>query len=259
MTGGTAEAVGVVDPSGRYHAAVAELPLSTLAADRAAGAIVVTAGTDGWMDAALAASAAGAAAVLVADPAFVPGADLRGLEQRLGIPVIIERPLLRPDVARDAADGRAGASPRVLVADGGASEMRLRSVTRDAVGWLRVLAGDGLTVAASSSEGSLALLQTDAGIAAALSVTVTARPGPGWIRTQALGETITDVEVDGSAARVTTATGAGRLTSPIRFESSERLALRRAVSALTAPDRPDDLRELLADTELVERMLGLAP
>ncbi len=258
MTGGTADAVGVVDPTGRYLAAVAELPLSTLAADRAAGAIVVTAGTAGWMDAALAASAAGAAAVLVADPAFVPAADLRGLEQRLGIPVIIERPLLRPDVARDAADGRAGASPRVLVVDGGASEMRLRSVTRDAVGWLRVLAGDGLAVAAAS-EGALALLQTEAGIAAALSVTVTARPGPGWIRAQALGETITDVEVDGSAARVTTATGAGRLTSPIRFESSERLALRRAVSALTAPDRPDDLRELLADTELVERMLGLAP
>lgn len=250
---GAAAAVGVVDPTGRYHAAVAELPLSTRRAERASGAIIVTAGTAGWVDVALAASAAGAAAVVVADPDFVPSAELRRLEVGLDIPLILERPLLRADAARDAADGRADAAPRVLVADGAASAARLRSVSRDAVGWLRVLAGDGLAVVAA--DGAFALLETGGGLAATLSITVTARPGRGWIRAHALGETITDVEVDGRAARVATASRAGRLASPIRFESSERLALRRAISAMTASDRPDDLRELLADTELVERML----
>lgn len=257
MTGAAADVVGVVDSTGRYHAAVAELPLSTRRAERASGAIVVTASTAGWVDAALAASAAGAAAVVVADPDFVPAAEMRRLEQGLDIPVIVERPLLRADAARDAADGRGGAVPRVLVADGAASEARLRSVARDAVGWLRVLAGDRLAVV--TADGAFALLETEGGAAAALSITITSRPGRGWIRAHALGETITDVDVDGRASRIATASSAGRLTSPIRFESSERLALRRAVSAVTASDRPEDLRELLADTELVERMLNQAP
>lgn len=257
MTGDAADVVGVVDPTGRYHAAVAELPLSTRSAERVPGALVVIPGTAGWTDAALAASETGAAALVVAEPEFVPAAELRSLAQGLHIPLIIERPLLRADVAKDAIDRRAGESPRVLAVDGGAGAAGLLSVTRDAVGWLRVLAGGGLAVA--SSDGALALLQTEAGIAGTLTVTVTARPGPGWIRAHALGETITDVEIDGRAARVTTASAVGRLTSPTRFESSERLALRRAVAVLADRDRSDDLGELLADTDLVERMPGLAP
>ena len=67
----------MVDPAGRYRAAVAELPLSARLATEAAGAIVVVPGDAGWVDAALAAAAAGAAAVVVARPALAPAADLR--------------------------------------------------------------------------------------------------------------------------------------------------------------------------------------
>ena len=42
---------------------------------------------------------------------------------------------------------------------------------------------------------------------------------------------------------------------PTRFESSERLALRRAVAAAAAHDQPGDLADLIADTEPVEGIL----
>jgi len=47
----------------------------------------------------------------------------------------------------------------------------------------------------------------------------------------------------------------GRLIAPARFESSERLALRRTLDALSAQIVPNDLEELALDTEPVERML----
>ena len=71
---------------------------------------------------------------------------------------------------------------------------------------------------------------------------------------QALGEVITDVEVEGRAGRLATASAAGRLVAPARFESSERLALRRALAAVAAHTTPTDLDDLAADTDLVERM-----
>ena len=48
-----------------YRAAVASLPVSTVAADAAAGAVVVLSGETGWWDGVLAAQADGAAAVVV--------------------------------------------------------------------------------------------------------------------------------------------------------------------------------------------------
>jgi hypothetical protein len=118
-----------------------------------------------------------------------------------------------------------------------------------------VLAGQALSLIAADR--GLALLETDAGIAVTLSVVATRRPGRGWVRAQALGEVITDVSVEGREASVTTATRAGRLILPTRFESSERLAVRRALVALEGGDAPDDLAELVADTEQAERTLAL--
>ena len=125
---------------------------------------------------------------------------------------------------------------------------------RDAVGWLRIFAGDALTLVAADE--GLALLETSAHMSATLTAVATARPDGGRVRVQALGEVITDVEVEGRAVRLATASPGGCLIAPTRFESSERLALRRAVGALAAQATPTDLGELVADTDLVERMLA---
>ncbi len=249
---------GVLAPVGRYRAALAELPMSTRLVHHASGAIVVVPGVPGWVDTVLATATAGAVAVVVAEPAFVPSAELRRLERASTIPVVVERPLLRPDVILDARTARTGEpAPRIVAADGAARGSKLAIVARDAVGWLRVLTGEELAFVAA--DGALALFETLAGIAATMSVVVTERPGDGWIRAQALGETIIEVEVEGHGSRVTSATAAGRLTAPVRFESSERLAMRRALSSSATGDWPDDLGELAADTELVERTLLAAP
>lgn len=249
--------IGIVAPAGPYAAALAELPLSAHRVDRPDGSIVVVPGTDGWVDAALAAVSAGAVALLIADPAFVPAADLRRLAE-VGIPIIIERALLRADVTADAVAARTAASgavsPRVLVAEATASRAELSVAVRDAVGWLRILGGDRL-VLVTAHEG-LALLETSAGIAATLTVVANRRPGGGRITAQALGETITEVEVEGRYVGVTTSSSVGRLIAPTRFESSERLALRRAAGVLTSLTRPLDLAELLVDTEVAALILN---
>lgn len=251
----------VCAPAGRYQVAIAELPLSTRAVDRARGAIVVVPGAVGWVDAALAAASAGAIAVVVARPAFAPAAEVRRLAREAGVPVVAERALLRPDSAGDAAAGRSTAAgwsaPRIVVADSTAPPELESVVAREAVGWLRILAGDELTFVAG--DGELALLETRGGIAATLSVVVTGRPGDGWIRAHALGEVISEIEVEDGRTRAFVATARGRASAPDRFESSARLAVGRAIAAVDSGEPLDDLRALAADTALVERMLPSAP
>lgn len=244
-------------PAGRYRTALAELPLSTRRVQRPGGAIVVVPGDVGWVDAALTGAAAGALAVIVARPALAPAADIRRLHDGAGVPVIVERTLLRPDSAGDAAAGRSAeggwSAPRLLVADGSAPRALIPVVARDAVGWLRLLVGDDLDLVAA--DGGLALLQTSGAIAASLSIVETARTGSGSFRVRALGEVLTEVEVHADRTRVRTSTARGRMTAPPRFESSARLAVRRALAAVDSGEPADDLRALAADTALVERML----
>lgn len=243
-------AVAVVAPVGRFRAAIAELPLSARLADDVAGAVVVLGGATGWVDAALEAAASGAIAILVADPAVVPADGLRLLADELRIPLIIERPLLRHDVAQAAAAGRQGAAARALSADAGAGAARMSAVRRDALGWLRVLAREPLAVVGGDRE--LTLLRTASGIPVTLSVAPSERPRGGWIRAEALGETRTDVRLEAADVRVTTSTRAGVLIAPTLFESSERLAVRRAIESLTAADLAPDLDDLRADAALAE-------
>jgi hypothetical protein len=242
-----------------YRAAIAELPLRTRLGDSPAGAIVVVPGDAGWVDAVLAAAEAGAAAVVVADPALAPAADVRELADRMTVPVVVERALLRPDVADAAraarADSGAVAHPRAVVLDGAAPEALLGVVTRDAIGWGRVLAGQ--TPSPTAGDGLLALLETPAGTPVTLCLVTTRRPGRGWVRAQVLDEVTTEVSIEGRESRVVTATASGRLTAPTRFESSERLALRRAVDAMDAGGRPDDLAVLAVDTDVAERVVSL--
>jgi hypothetical protein len=244
----------VLAPSEPYRSALAELPLSTRATDLPAGAIVVVPGFDGWVDAAFAAAEAGAAAVVVADPAFESSDRVRMLADRLHIPVVVERPLLRADLAEDAIRSRMGAEPRLLVADASAGAAQLGVVAREAVGWLRVLARGALLL--RRADGALGLFETGSGVGAAVSAVATSRPTGGLIRAQALGETTSDIEVEGRRARLVTSSVTGRVVAPARFESSERLALRRALEALTAQTGPSDLVELAVDTESAELMLA---
>ena len=213
-------------------------------------------GGNDWVDGVREAVEDGALAVVVADPGLVPVAEVRRLAAEVRIPVIVERPLLRADVAADARATREGdagwAAPHVVVLDGAASAARLGVIARDAVGWARTLTGQALTFV--SSDRGLALLDA-AGVAVAVSVVATRRPGRGWVRAQALGTVVTDVEVEGREARVTSSTEAGRLIRPTRFESSERLALRRAIEAIAAAEHPADLDELLSDTAVAEHLL----
>jgi hypothetical protein len=248
--------IAVVATADAYRAAAAELPLSTRLGDRQAGAVIVVAGDPGWVDRVHAAGEAGARAVVVADPVPAPVDEMRLLAQRIGIPVVVERPLLRADAVADARSPRAQAAtrhPRAIVLDGAASGSRLAVIARDAVGWGRALAGGALTLV--SADRGLALLETDAGVAVTLSVVATRRPGRGWVRAQALGEVLIDVEVEGRACSVAVSSVAGRSALPVRYESSERLAVRRAVAAAEADERPGDLIDLLADTEPAEEIL----
>ena len=106
-----------------------------------------------------------------------------------------------------------------------------------------------------AADGGLALLETSAGISATLTAVVTARPDAGRIRVQALGEVITDVEVEGRAGRLATASAVGRLVAPPGSSPRSDSRFGGAVEAFAAHTTPTDLDDLAADTDLVERML----
>lgn len=240
----------------RYRAGVAELPLSTARADSPVGAVVVLPGAAGWIDEVRAAVAAGARGVIVTDPAIAPAGDVRALAASVGVPVIIERPLLRADVAADAfSEG----TPAIVVVDGAATPGSLDALARDAVGWARtLLAGtqpDGALTVVEAGDG-LALLQTDAGVGATVAVVATDRPGTGWLRATALGDPLVEVEVEGARARVTHSTSTGRRVAPERYEASARVALRRILAAVAGDPAPVDLALLADDTAISGAMLA---
>ena len=73
----------------------------------------------------------------------------------------------------------------------------------------------------------------------------------------ALGEVRTEATVDQPAGltRVETFTAEGAMRAPQRYESSARLALRRAVVACSAGEAVADLDELLEDMALTRTLL----
>ena len=97
---GMTRPIAVHSGLGTYRVAAAELPASARIADSPDRAIVVVSGDGSWWDAAIRALDEGAAGVVVARPASAPGGALSsargGSEPR---PLVIERPLLRADVA----------------------------------------------------------------------------------------------------------------------------------------------------------------
>ncbi len=231
----------------RYRTAVAELPLRARAATGREG-IVVIPGLGRWTDAAATAAADGASALVIADPELVSADAVRELSAGLRIPVVVERPRLRPDAAEDALHARSGSAPRMLIAEASGPAAALDAVTRDAAGWLRTLSGGALRVV--SGDRTLALLQTTAGLAATFGTIAAARTSVG-MRIEVLGEVQTQVDV-GLAARIVTTSSAGTLIAPARFETSARVALRRALEALETGSAPVDLDDLADDTALLE-------
>jgi hypothetical protein len=252
-----------------YRAAAAQLPVTAVppapaGSSEARGALVVVPGVGPWWRGIRAARDAGAAAAIVADPVTVPPEAVDALDVPPDIPVIVERPRLRPDVAADALSGREG-GPTLISIEAAAASAGFEAVLRDAVGWARTLAGapdvpPALRSAAATPHGRMALL--DAGLpggAVPVSVLAAVLQGKrcgGLVRVLALGTVRTEVTIDQPAgmARVQRCAADGDLVAPARFEASARLALRRAAAACAEGREVPDLRELLVDAAVVRAM-----
>ena len=240
-----------------YLTAVAELPLRTHLSDARSGAVVVVPGQGEWCDGVRAAHAAGAAAVVLAAPDPAPADAIDALiEDVAGLPVIVDRPLLRPDAAEDALAGRVFAgrhtAPRLITVDCAAPASDLAAATREAIGWLRRLSGGDL--AHLSGDGGLALCEPEGSAGTLAAITIVQVNGVSGLRIHALGEVVTEVEVSAARTVVSTSTSAGRMTAPSRYESAERLSLRRALDAMKGGEPPADLRDLAKDAALVGQL-----
>lgn len=242
-----------------YQAAIAELPLRTKQARDAAGAIVVVPGGGNWCDGVRRAVAAGARAVIVSCPAVMPAAEIRGLHADLGeLAVIVERALFRSDAASDVADGRAVTGPgvvRLVAIDGAALPAEVGTVLQDAIAWARVLTGGALAWHAASGDLALSNGSGAGDVPFALNV-VQIAAGGSWIRGHALGEVRSELEATTERTVVSTTGERGAVVAPARFETPQRLALRRAVDALEGENDPLDLAELAADAALAEQLAG---
>ncbi|MFB7883291.1 hypothetical protein [Microbacterium sp. NPDC056057] len=246
-----------------YRIAVAELPGSAIASPDVKGAIAVVPGDDGWWVAASDAIAAGAAAVVVAQPAVGPIEALDALASLAGAtPVIVERPLFPADmVAAVGASIESLPAPGALVVECHAPARTLGPALRDAIGWARVIAGTPLAPRTTESWGGrvLALLESEQG--SAVSIVSAVQPGAprlGRVRITSIAPTRVEIDADlDTVACVTDAAGRGIL--PALFESSERVALRRAISAVRTAERPPDLADLRHDTGLAAALLSARP
>lgn len=247
-----------------YVAAVAELPVSAALTDEVRGAVAVVPGSGNWWQGLLAARAAGASAVVLADPAVLPQDALESALWPGDIPVVVERPRLRPDVVADAVAARRGSPARIITVECTAPAGGLNAVIRDGFGWARSLAQSPLSLQAgiTTARGRMALLDCgslDGGVLPATLVGTAAGGlhAGGLIQMLALGEVRTELTVDQPAGltRLEASTEQGAMRAPERYESSARLALRRAVKACSEGPVPD-LGELLEDMALTWALLN---
>ncbi|GAA2026404.1 hypothetical protein GCM10009819_06970 [Agromyces tropicus] len=254
--------IPVVATTPAHRVAVAGLPERAVPSGRAAGAIVMVDGAGAWWDVAGEAIRDGARAVLVTEPDSTPPAPIARLRTGTGTPVLVHRGRLRRDLVDDALSARGGTAPRVTVAECRADRQRQPAVVRDAIGWVRELVGSPVGIAAteggpSSRRAVTALLSTDGRVTGTLSAIRT--PGADdLLRVRGLGETTTEIELDGTLDRIelSTASVGGRLVAPTRFESGERVALRRALDAIAEGSSTSDLADLLHDSEAAAEVLS---
>lgn len=255
---------GVFAAMPSYLAAVAELPVSAALVDDVGGAVAVVPGTGDWWHSLLAARAAGALAVVIAEPAVLPRGVLEAHPWPGDIPVIVERPRLRSDVVADAVAARRGSRARIVTVECAAPATGLDELICDGFGWMRSLVSASLELRSSiaTAHSMIALLNSgdsDAGtIPTTLSATAVGGPHVGGLlQVLALGEVRTEVAVDQPAGltRMETFTEEGTLRAPERYESSARLALRRALEACASGQPAMDLDDLLKDMALTRDLL----
>ena len=255
---------GVFTSLPSYMAAVAELPLSAALTEDVGGAVVVVPGSGDWWQGMLAARAGGASAVVVADPGVLPREVLESEPWPGGIPVIVERPLLRPDFVADAVRARRSSPARIITVECAAPAASLDAVIRDGFGWQRSLVQGRLTLRSSvaTAQGRMALLDHEAASGGSVPATLAATVmggihAGGLLQVLALGEVRTEVTVDQPAGlmRLETSAEDGTLRAPDRYESSARLALRRAFEACASGGAVTDLEDLLEDMALTGDLL----
>ena len=239
----------------RYRVAAAELPVSTRLAGDGGGAIVAVGGGDGWCDATVRAFGEGAAAVVVSRPVSAPAQGLAAVHAAAaGRPVVIERPLLRADIAQlVVAAGTELSPPAALVGECHAPALALPSALRDALGWARIMGRSPLVLRSpeATRAGGIALLETSAGTPVSLVfATQPGAPERGRLRLTALGPTLQELDGDEADLQFTMTDAASRSTASPRFERAERVALRRAAAALVDGGRPSDLDDLALDATL---------
>ena len=173
-----------------------------------------------------------------------PAARCRALESAAAArPLIIERPLLRADVAC-AAIAAGLPAPTALVVECHAPAASLPAALSDALGWARLLGGGPLTLSSAQAGRTrgVALLETAEGLP--VSLVFAAQPGSpalGRLRLTALGTTLLEIDGDETELHLSMTDAASRRTAPARFERPERLALRRAIAAVVGGERPSDL------------------
>lgn len=255
--------IGVLTDHAAYRAAIAELPTRTRPTADAHGAVVVIDGeAPRWPGVAVEALRAGAAALVVREPRNVDGDDLDHLERVAGPrPVVMSRAALRADVVTDVR-ALGGPPPAAGVAEVVGPASAVPRLVRDGVGWLRALGGGPVEFVAAfgDAESVIAGLRAPGGVrhslVGAVGETVVPR-----LRVAGLGDRRVEVVVDEAArtTRLTSTDDTGDHASPRRLEALERVALRRALEALAADVRLDDLAEWRADDALAMQILGSRP
>ena len=165
----------------------------------------------------------------------------------------------------DAVRARRGRPARIVTVECAAPAAGLEAVIRDGLGWARSLVRGPLTlqVVRATAQARIALLDSGGPAGGAIPVTLgaTAAAGlhaDGLLQVLALGEVRTEVTVDQQAGltRLETSTEDGTLRAPERYESSARLALRRAIEAQSSGQPGTDLDELLEDMSLTRAVLA---
>ncbi len=248
-----------------YVAAAAELPLSAALTNDVRGAVAIVPGSGDWWQGLLEARAGGATAVVIADPQMLPREAIESHSWPADIPVIVERPRLRPDVVADAVRARGGEPARIVTVECAAPAAGLDAVIRDGLGWARSLVQGSLTLRSgtAAAQGRIALLDSAGPAGESIPTTLAGiasgglHPG-GLLQLLALGEVRTEVTVDQPAGltRLETSTGDGTLRASECYEASARLALRRALAVRSSGQPVRDLDELLEDNALTWALLA---
>ncbi|MGX5715820.1 hypothetical protein [Arthrobacter sp. MAHUQ-56] len=260
--------VGVATRLPSYRAAIAELSRSATLVEEARGAVAVVPGVGDWWQVLLSARDQGAAAVVLAEPEMLPRELFDGGSGPgtwpADIPVVVERPRLRPDLVWEAARARQGTRARIVTVECAATAAALDDVIRDGLGWVRSLVQGPLTLVAGSCAGQARMALLDAraadgtSIPATLVGTVLDGPGAGgFLQVLALGEVRTELVLDQAAGlvRLETWTAGETLGAPQHYESSARLTLRRTLEALSSGQPVPDLEDLLQDIRLARELL----